>query len=83
LLVHGTGDDNVHYQNTESLINELVKNGKMFQMMSYPNRTHNISEGEGTIPHLQALFTKYLRENCPPGGRTKEQIEQNRTKKAF
>jgi len=55
----------------------------MFQMMSYPNRTHNISEGEGTIPHLQALFTKYLRENCPPGGRTKEQIEQNRTKKAF
>ena len=83
LLVHGTGDDNVHYQNAESLINELVKNGKMFQMMSYPNRTHNIDEGEGTTQHLQALFTKYLRENCPPGGRTKEEVEQNKTKKAF
>ena len=83
LLVHGTGDDNVHYQNAESLINELVKHGKMFQMMSYPNRTHSISEGEGTTEHLQALFTKYLRENCPPGGRTKEEIEQNRTKKPF
>lgn len=83
LLVHGTGDDNVHYQNAESLINELVKYGKMFQMMGYPNRTHNISEGEGTTEHLKALFTKYLRENCPPGGRTKEEIENNRTKKAF
>jgi dipeptidyl-peptidase-4 len=83
LLVHGTGDDNVHFQNTESLINELVKHRKMFQMMSYPNRTHNISEGEGTIQHLQTLFTKYLRENCPPGGRTEEQIEENRTRKAF
>jgi len=48
LFVHGTGDDNVHYQNTEMLINELVKYGKSFQMMSYPNRTHSISEGEGT-----------------------------------
>ncbi|HET6766570.1 MAG TPA: S9 family peptidase [Chitinophagaceae bacterium] len=74
LFIHGTGDDNVHYQNVEKLINELVKNGKMFQMMSYPNRTHGISEGEGTFKHLGSLYTKYLRENCPPGGRTDEQI---------
>jgi dipeptidyl-peptidase-4 len=74
LFVHGTGDDNVHYQNTEMLINELVKNGKMFQMMSYPNRTHSISEGEGTFQHLAMLYTQYLRDHCPPGGRTEEQV---------
>ena len=75
LFVAGTGDDNVHYQNTEMLINELVKNGKMFQMMSYPNRTHSISEGEGTFQHLAQLYTQYLRDHCPPGGRTEEQVK--------
>ena len=74
LFIHGTGDDNVHYQNVEKLINELVKNGKMFQMMSYPNRTHNINEGQGTFEHLGVLFRKFLREKCPPGGRTEEQV---------
>lgn len=69
LLVHGTGDDNVHYQNTEVYINELVKYNKQFQLMSYPNRTHSINEGEGTSLHLATLFTKYLKEHCPPGGR--------------
>jgi dipeptidyl-peptidase 4 len=84
LFIHGTGDDNVHYQNVEKLINELVKNGKMFQMMSYPNRTHGISEGEGTFEHLAALYTKYLRENCPPGGRTEEQVRAaGKPQKAF
>jgi dipeptidyl-peptidase-4 len=63
LVVHGTGDDNVHYQGTEMLVNELVKNGKQFQMMSYPNRTHGISEGEGTSKHLSELFTAYLRQH--------------------
>jgi dipeptidyl-peptidase-4 len=48
LYIHGTGDDNVHYQNAEMLINELIRNQKVFQMMSYPNRTHSISEGSGT-----------------------------------
>lgn len=69
LLIHGTGDDNVHYQNMELLINELVKYGKQFDMMSYPNRTHSISEGPGTREHLMNLYTRYLREYCPPGGR--------------
>lgn len=69
LVIHGTGDDNVHYQSTEMLINELVKYGKNFQMMSYPNRTHSISEGSGTSAHLSQLFTRYLRANCPGGGR--------------
>ena len=69
LYIHGTGDDNVHYSNAEMLVNELVKQGKQFQFMAYPNRTHGISEGEGTGAHLSALYTKYLREHCPPGGR--------------
>lgn len=69
LVIHGTGDDNVHYQGTEMLINELVKHGKQFQLMSYPNRTHAIREGEGTTKHLSDLFTNYLRTHCPGGGR--------------
>ncbi|GAA4442923.1 S9 family peptidase [Pontibacter saemangeumensis] len=69
LYIHGTGDDNVHYNNAEQLINELIRHGKQFQVMPYPNRTHSISEGEGTDEHLSTLFTNYLRLHCPPGGR--------------
>ena len=69
LIVHGTGDDNVHYQNTEALINELVKHNKPFTMMAYPNRSHGIFEGQGTRRHLQELLTRFLNENMPPGPR--------------
>lgn len=69
LYIHGTGDDNVHYRNAELLINELIKYNRQFQLMSYPNRTHGIFEGEGTTLHLRTLFTQYLKEHCPPGGR--------------
>jgi dipeptidyl-peptidase-4 len=69
LYIHGTGDDNVHYQNAERLVNALVKYNKLFQFMSYPNRSHGIFEGEGTREHLATLYTDYLRRNCPGGGR--------------
>ena len=69
LYIHGTGDDNVHYNNAEMLLNELIKYNKQFQFMPYPNRTHSISEGQGTTKHLSTLYTQYLRKNCPPGGR--------------
>jgi dipeptidyl-peptidase-4 len=69
LYVHGTGDDNVHYNNAEMLINELIANGKQFQLMSYPNRTHGIFEGRGTSQHLQQLYTDFLRMYCAPGAR--------------
>jgi dipeptidyl-peptidase-4 len=69
LLVHGTGDDNVHYNGAEQMVNELVKYNKTFQLMSYPNRSHSISEGAGTTKHLTSTYTKFLKENCPPGGR--------------
>ncbi len=69
LIVHGTGDDNVHYNNAEQMINSLIKNNKVFQLMSYPNRTHSISEGEGTGTHLATTYTKFLKDHCPPGAR--------------
>ncbi|MGZ0017714.1 DPP IV N-terminal domain-containing protein [Yeosuana sp. AK3] len=69
LYIHGTGDDNVHYQNAEMLINELVKHNKQFQFMAYPNRTHGIREGEGTSEHLRTLYTNFLKTYCPPGGK--------------
>jgi dienelactone hydrolase len=67
LLVHGTGDDNCHYQSFEMLVNELIAQGKQFDMMSYPNRTHGIREGEGTTMHLHNLLTNYLLEHLDPG----------------
>lgn len=65
LIVHGTGDDNVHYQNFERLINELIRHNKPFSMMSYPNRSHGIREGENTSLHLRELLTRYLQDNMP------------------
>jgi dipeptidyl-peptidase-4 len=67
LLIHGTMDDNVHFQNAEALVNELVKNNKQFQYMAYPGRSHGLREGEGTFLHLSTMVSKFLRENCPPG----------------
>jgi dipeptidyl-peptidase-4 len=67
LIVHGTGDDNVHYQSFEALVNELVAHNKTFTMMAYPNRSHGISEGENTSLHLFSLLTRYLTEHIPPG----------------
>ena len=69
LIVHGSGDDNVHYQGTERLVNRLVELGKQFDMMVYPNRTHCICEGEGTTIHVYSLLTRYLFTNLPAGGR--------------
>ena len=69
LLIHGTADDNVHFQNAEKLVNELVKHNKQFQYMAYPGRSHGLSEGEGTFPHLVMMVTKFLREHCPPGAK--------------
>lgn len=66
LLIHGTGDDNVHYQGTEALINELIKHSKQFEFMSYPNRSHRINEGEGTWLHLQTMKTNFFIEHLQP-----------------
>lgn len=60
LIIHGTGDDNVHYQATEKLMNELIAQNKSFNAMAYPNRSHSINEGKGTTRHFYGLMTDYL-----------------------
>ena len=69
LLIHGTADDNVHYQGSESLINELIRHNKQFSLMVYPNRTHSIREGQNTTLHLRNTMTKFLEERLTPGPR--------------
>ncbi len=67
LIIHGTGDDNVHYQGMEMLVNEFIRYNKQFTMMAYPNRSHGIYEGEGTTLHLYTLITNFLLDKMPPG----------------
>ena len=67
LIVHGSGDDNVHFQGTELLVNRLIELGKTFDFMVYPDRTHSISEGTGTSLHIRELLARYLEEHLPPG----------------
>jgi len=69
LIIHGTGDDNVHFQGDQRLINRLVELGKQFDFMEYPNRTHGITEGRGTSLHVYTLITRYLEEHLPAGGK--------------
>lgn len=69
LIVHGTADDNVHYQNAEALIMELVKHNKKFTVMPYPNCSHSIYEIEGATLHLYTLLTDYLMEHVEAGGK--------------
>jgi dipeptidyl-peptidase-4 len=69
LIVHGTGDDNVHYQGTERLADKLIELNKPFTLMPYPNRSHAVSEGKNTTRHLYGLLTRYLTEYLPAGPR--------------
>ena len=68
LIIHGTGDDNVHYQNAEQLVDRLISLDKPFSMMAYPDRTHGIFEGANTRLHLFSLATRFLEEHLPPTG---------------
>jgi dipeptidyl-peptidase-4 len=61
LLVHGTGDDNVHLQNSLRLIDRLEAADKQFDMRLYPNRTHSIAGGN-TRENLFGLFTWWLKK---------------------
>ncbi|MCF6223487.1 MAG: S9 family peptidase [Flavobacteriaceae bacterium] len=60
LLIHGTGDDNVHVQNSMRMVNALIKANKQFDYFSYPDRTHGIYEGENTRLHLFTKMTKFI-----------------------
>ncbi|MEJ7736432.1 MAG: DPP IV N-terminal domain-containing protein [Chitinophagaceae bacterium] len=63
MIIHGTADDNVHYQSFEMLANELIKYNKLFYMMSYPMRSHGISERENTSLHLRETMEKFWKEH--------------------
>jgi len=63
MIIAGTGDDNVHYQSFEMLANELIKDNKLFYMMSYPMRSHGIYERENTSLHLRETMAKYWKEH--------------------
>ncbi|MSR55781.1 MAG: S9 family peptidase [Gemmataceae bacterium] len=69
LIVHGTGETNTHLQITEGLVDRLIELGKRFDYMAYPNRDHDLQEGNGTAVHLRLLMTRYLIEHLPPGPR--------------
>lgn len=64
LIIHGTGDDNVHFQGTQRMINRLIELNKQFQFMEYPNRRHGISG-----IHLDTLRYGFLEHHLPAGGR--------------
>ena len=63
MIIHGTADDNVHYQSFEMLVNELIKDNKLFYMMSYPMRSHSISERANTSLHLRRSMEKFWKDN--------------------
>ena len=63
LIMHGTADDNVHYQSFEMLVNELIKHNKLFSMMSYPMRDHGISQRENTTLHLRRTMEQFWKKN--------------------
>jgi dipeptidyl-peptidase-4 len=69
LIIHGSGDDNVHFQATEMLVDKLISLEKPFQFMDYPNRTHDIGEGKGTYEHRFTLMLHFFEEHIPPGPR--------------
>ena len=69
MIIHGTADDNVHYQSFEMLVNKLIEHNKMFNMMSYPMRAHSINERENTSYHLRETMEVFWKKNLPAGGK--------------
>jgi len=67
LVMHGSGDDNVHFQGFELLVNKLLSLGKQFDMRVYPGRTHSISEGKGTTQDVYTNILGYFEDHLPPG----------------
>jgi dipeptidyl-peptidase-4 len=67
LVMHGSGDDNVHFQGFELLVNKLISLGKPFDMRVYPGRTHGIFEGKGTTLDVYTNILGYFEDHLPPG----------------
>jgi dipeptidyl-peptidase-4 len=71
LLIHGTGDDNGHFQGTEVLMNKLIAKHKKFSLMAYPARSHSLAEGDNTKAHFYDLMTRYFDEHLQPDAQGK------------
>ena len=83
LLIHGTADDNVHFQNSVEMVKALVKSNIDFESAYYPNKNHGISGmADNTSFHLWSKMTKWifenLRDNTTPLG-----SDQEKSKKSF
>ncbi len=63
LLIHGTADDNVHFQNSTEMVKALVSANKQFETMYYPNSNHGIYTGRNTTLHLYTKMTNFLLDN--------------------
>ena len=66
MTMHGSGDDNVHFQGFELLVNKLISLGKQFDMRVYPGRTHGIFEGKGTTQDVYTNILGYFEAHLPP-----------------
>ena len=67
LVVHGSGDDNVHYQGTERLVNRLVELGKPFDLMVYPEPHARDRRGRpARRSHVYSLIARYFLDHLPP-----------------
>ncbi|TNF00119.1 MAG: S9 family peptidase, partial [Bacteroidetes bacterium] len=62
LLIHGSADDNVHYQNTMDMVSALVAANKQFDLFIYPNKNHGIYGGN-TRNHLFTMMFEYTLKN--------------------
>ena len=69
LIITGSGETNAHIQIIEGLVDRLIKLGKPFDYMVYPNRDHSLLEGEGTLVHVRMYIIRYLLSNLPAGAR--------------
>ena len=63
LIIHGSGDDNVHVQNTMRMVNALVKENKQFDMLIYPDRSHGIYSARNDRLHLYKKMTDFIENN--------------------
>ena len=61
-IIHGSGDDNVHVQNTMRMVEELIQADKQFEWMIYPDKNHGIYGGN-TRKHLYSKMTNFILEN--------------------
>jgi len=67
LIMTGSGETNTHIQIIEGLVDRLIRLGKPFDYMVYPNRDHGLREGDGTLVHVRMHILRYLLQNLPAG----------------